>query len=219
MIASGLLDLLPGSRVVGEEACAANPSLLDGIGEGTVWLVDPIDGTANFVAGRAPFAMMIALLKEGETVASWIFDPLDDRMFVAQRGGGAWKDGERILAAAAPPVLTDLRGIVSTAFCPADGLAFVERARGAVAEVLPTARCAGHEYPLVAMGYRDFILYWRTLAWDHAPGALLLTEAGGSATYLDGTPYSPASSRTGLLLTHHAAITLLLLDPKQIVAR
>src|SRR5688500_17428181 len=59
MIGRALQSLLPQSRVVGEEACAADSSLLEAIGEGTVWIVDPIDGTANFAAGRPPFAMMV----------------------------------------------------------------------------------------------------------------------------------------------------------------
>ncbi len=213
MISRGLLALIPKARVIGEEACAAEPSLIDHLGEGTVWIVDPIDGTANFVAGRSPFAMMVALLKDGETVGSWILDPLSGRLAVAERGSGAWINGERIVAAISTRDLSDLRGIVSDAFCPPDRLKLVERLRGSVREAFPTARCAGHEYPLVAMGKRDFALYWRTLVWDHAAGALLLTEAGGSVTYLDGTSYHPASRRTGLLLTHNRAIMQLLIDP------
>ena len=212
MIAKRLLALLPSARVIGEEACAADPSLLDHLGEGSVWIVDPIDGTANFVAGRPPFAMMVALLNDGETVGSWILDPLGNHLAVAERGSGAWINGERIVAATSTPALNDLRGIISTAFCPPDRLVFVERIRGAIGEALPTARCAGHEYPLVATGQCDFALYWRTLAWDHAPGALLLTEAGGSVTYLDGTPYQPTCPQTGLLLTNNSAIMRVLVD-------
>ena len=54
--------------------------------------------------------------------------------------------------------------------------------------------------------WRQFALYWRTLVWDHAPGALLLTEAGGSVTHLDGTPYRPTRSKTGLLLAQNPLI-------------
>ena len=57
--------LLPGSRVIGEEAVSAQPELLQGLGEGTVFVVDPVDGTANFVKGSPCFSMMVALLREG----------------------------------------------------------------------------------------------------------------------------------------------------------
>src|SRR5687768_3745093 len=66
LIEPQLSKLLPGSRVVGEEACAAEPHLLERLDDGDVWLVDPLDGTANFVAGRPVFASMVALLRDGE---------------------------------------------------------------------------------------------------------------------------------------------------------
>jgi fructose-1,6-bisphosphatase/inositol monophosphatase family enzyme len=206
MIDRALQALLPSARIVGEEACATNPALLDDLGEGTVWIVDPIDGTANFAAGRAPFAMMIALLEQGELAGSWIFDPLRDRLSVAQRGGGAWIDGERLCTDVSPIGLSELNGIVSEAFLPPAKQGLVDGIRAAVGSTVPSARCAGHEYPLVATGARQFALYWRTLVWDHAPGALLLTEAGGSVTCLDGTPYDPCRSKPGLLLAYNPAI-------------
>jgi fructose-1,6-bisphosphatase/inositol monophosphatase family enzyme len=125
---------------------------------------------------------------------------------VAERGSGAFIDGRRLTTSQAVPALATLRGIVSSAFCPSERLALLKRFSTSVKDVVPTARCAGHEYPLIATQERDFALYWRTLAWDHAPGALLLTEAGGSVTYLDGAPYVPAGSRTGLLLAINAGI-------------
>lgn len=212
MISRELMRLRPDARVVGEEAATANPALLRQIGEGAVWVVDPIDGTANFAAGKPPFAMMVALLEDGELVGSWILDPLHDRLAVAQLGAGAWLDGERLRCDAAMPEHADLSGIVSQAFQPAGQHVIVHRLLQSVGTVVPTARCAGHEYPLVATGTRHFALFWRTLIWDHAPGVLLLTEAGGSATYLDGTPYDPCRFETGLLLSHNALIAQFLLD-------
>ena len=68
IIAAGLRDLLPGSVVVGEEGVAADAALLSGCATpAPVWIVDPIDGTANYAAGRGPFAMMVALLRAATT--------------------------------------------------------------------------------------------------------------------------------------------------------
>jgi fructose-1,6-bisphosphatase/inositol monophosphatase family enzyme len=207
MITAALLAVDPTARVIGEEACAEDPSLLGTLGDGRAWLVDPIDGTANFAAGRAPFAMMVALLDRGTTIASWILDPLTDQLAVAERGSGAFIDDRRLATSRDAPALDALRGIVSTAFCPPERLAAVERFSRSVADVVPTARCAGHEYPLIATQQRDFALYWRTLAWDHAPGALILTEAGGAVMYLDGAAYDPTQVRTGLLLAINAGVS------------
>jgi fructose-1,6-bisphosphatase/inositol monophosphatase family enzyme len=96
LISPRLAALQPGSRVVGEEAVAANPSLLDGLDDGHVWLVDPLDGTANFVAGSSSFSVMVALLKDGQTIASWLLDPVSGQLSVASRGDGAFIDGMRV---------------------------------------------------------------------------------------------------------------------------
>lgn len=214
-IGHSLRSLLPGSRVVGEEACSANPALLARICEGSVWIVDPIDGTANFAAGRAPFAMMIALMRDGELVESWILDPLIDRLAVAELGGGAWIGGARLRAEPSPSDPSLWHGIVSRAFLPETQQTMVDGLSASVGRVDPTVRCAGHEYPLVATGARDFALYWRTLVWDHAPGALLLSEAGGRVMHLDGSTYDPCIARSGLLLAHDPTVaeTFLALKP------
>src|SRR3954471_25020005 len=72
-----LVDLLPGSLVVGEEACAEDPSVQDRLVTGDlVWLLDPIDGTYNFARSRPLIAVIVALVRQGETIAGWIHDPL-----------------------------------------------------------------------------------------------------------------------------------------------
>jgi fructose-1,6-bisphosphatase/inositol monophosphatase family enzyme len=214
-IGGSLRSIHPNARVVGEEACHADPSLLRNLEDGLVWIIDPIDGTANFAAGRPPFAMMVALLQGGETIGSWILDPLSGRLAVAEKGGGAWIDGQRVKASTKPTDLGSLEGIISGAFIPPDQLGLPDKLGRAVGLVHPTVRCAGHEYPLVATGSRHFALYWRTLIWDHAPGALLLTEAGGSVTHLDGAPYRPTKPVTGLLLAHNPLIAQALLGVAQ----
>jgi fructose-1,6-bisphosphatase/inositol monophosphatase family enzyme len=212
LIGRGLLGLVPGAAVIGEEACAADPALLDRLGTGLVWLVDPIDGTGNFAAGRGPFALMVALLDDGELRGSCIFQPLSDRLAVAELGGGAWINGRRLDVRGSEEALHELTGIVSEAFIPADRKPLIAAVRREVAEVVPTARCAGYEYPQVACGERDFAIYWRTLAWDHAPGALLLREAGGCVTHLDGEPYRPTEPKPGLLLARTPQIASKLLE-------
>ncbi|QPF75535.1 inositol monophosphatase [Roseateles sp. DAIF2] len=197
-----LRALLPGSVVVGEEQCAATPQLLDRLDEGRVWLVDPLDGTNNFIAGREPLSSMVALLEHGETVAAWMLDPLSGVLHRAQRGGGAWRDGERLRIDAAGAGLR--RTIVKTRFLPE-----AEKARMAAwrdIEILPGVNCAGAEYPALAAGDYDAVLYWRTLAWDHAPGTLFIEEAGGRAARLDREPYRASDPRTGLLVARSPAI-------------
>ena len=204
LISRQLLDLLPGSRVIGEEAASANPSLLDEVGTGAVWLVDPLDGTSNFVQGRPDFAVLVALLQDGETVASWQFSPTSGALHTARKGAGAFIDGVRIHTTPARP-LSQCRGAILTRFLPAAFKARAEQWSAGIAEVLPGAKCAGVDYPNVATGEQDFVMFWRLLPWDHAAGVLFLEEAGGFARYLDGSRFDPTSTRTGLLATRTEA--------------
>lgn len=212
MLAEGLASILPDARFIGEEACAADPALLAGLSDGWVWLVDPIDGTGNFASGRPPFAIMVALLHDGEAQASWIHDPLSGRIAHAERGGGAYFDARRVGETSDLPDDGRLSGILSSAFLPASQSNLNDRLEAFVGTLSPTQRCAGHEYPLVANGERDFCIYWRTLPWDHAAGALLLNEAGGVALRIDGSPYRPGSEGEGLILARNVAIGKRLLE-------
>jgi len=191
--------------VVGEEACSLDPALLERLDEGAVWIVDPIDGTSNFVAGTGPCATMVALLQDGEIAMSWIHDPIGGDMARAERGSGAWLNGERLDAPAVAPDREGLAGIVSRFRLPEQREPFVERIE-ASARTTPTRRCAGAEYPEVATGVQDFALYWRTLVWDHAAGALLLREAGGVVRRLDGSDYRAGDEQAGLLLARSPEI-------------
>ncbi|GAA4437663.1 inositol monophosphatase family protein [Phytohabitans houttuyneae] len=197
-IADGLRSLLPDSVVVGEEGVAADPSVLDLLREsGPVWIVDPIDGTGNFAAGHGPFAIMTALVRGGAPVASWILDPLAGTLAVAESGSGTYVDGVR--ATLPDDGSRPLRGAAMNRFLPADLRARVQRGLSAIDEVLPGLHCAGREYVDIVSGAQDFVLFWRTLPWDHVPGALLVQEAGGVVRRLDGTPYDLTGDGYGLL--------------------
>lgn len=194
-IAEGLVELLPGSTVVGEEAASADPSLLDRVGHGRVWVVDPIDGTGNYAKGVSPFAVMVALIESGEAIAGWIYDPVTGRLCQARRGRGAHIDGRPVRARATgadPP----LAMLASEALSNRDTSARAARAFSAA----PNPRCAGELYPQLVLGTTDVALFARALPWDHAPGTLLVTEAGGRAARLDGAPYRMTDHRPGLLV-------------------
>jgi fructose-1,6-bisphosphatase/inositol monophosphatase family enzyme len=69
--------------------------------------------------------------------------------------------------------------------------------------VLRGRNCAAYEYPAVVSDEQNFVLFWRTLPWDHAPGVLFVEEAGGVAWRLDGTPYTVVDNRYGLLVAQN----------------
>lgn len=198
ILTSRLRDLLPGSIVIGEEAVARAPDLLLEIGQETVWLVDPLDGTANYVAGSPCFSTMVCLLHRGEAVGAWMLSPVSGTLHVAEKGGGAWIDGEHVRTVLAPE-WPGVRGAILTRFLPDDLRARLERTSQGLRSVLPGMRCAGEEYPAIVRGAQHFALFARALPWDHAPGALFLTEAGGRVARFDGQPYRPTEPGFGLL--------------------
>jgi fructose-1,6-bisphosphatase/inositol monophosphatase family enzyme len=206
-LAPRLAALVPGSVVVGEEAASTDPGILGYLGTASdVWLLDPLDGTANFAAGVAPFAMMAAFVRHGEVLASWMLDPLSGRLACAQQGAGAWLDGQRIMTGSAARPVAALHGAVLGRFLPEALATHIASAKPRFAGLSAGTGCAGADYPAVASGTQDFVLYWRTLPWDHAPGVLFVREAGGAALRLDGSSYRPAQhARTGLLVARNMA--------------
>ena len=191
-----LVRLLPGSVVVGEEGVAAEPARLDRVaGSAPVWLVDPVDGTQNFADGKPIFATMVALLIDGRAVVSWIYEPVGDRMARAELGSGAFTGSER-LHVAAPVALEKMRGRLSGR--TAKYLA------GKVGSIF-NERCAAYEYLEVASGAAHFAVFRRLNAWDHAPGELMVREAGGFSRRLDGSEYVPSEVDASLILAPDAA--------------
>jgi len=214
-LGAGLTALLPGSQVVGEEAVAADPGVLGRIGDaGAVWIVDPVDGTNNFAAGKTPFAVMVALLRDGEPAASWILDVVADRMTVAEAGSGAFVDGLRVKTRTDDPGPAALTGSLSRNYFPDHLRERIETRIGTLGTVTGGRHCAGYEYPAVVSDEQQFATFWRILPWDHVPGSLIVREAGGMVGHLDGSPYRPTDSERGLLVaanpdiwrTAHAAL-------------
>jgi fructose-1,6-bisphosphatase/inositol monophosphatase family enzyme len=203
LITAGLHRAFPGCLVVGEEAASADSTLLPKLaGADLAFVVDPVDGTANFAAGLPLFGVMAAAIVRGEVVASAIHDPLGDDTALALRGQGAWiqtPDGrDRELRVAEPAPADSMTGNVAWRFLP-------EPRRGTVCRNLPRLggcwdyRCSAHEYRMVASGHCHFLFFNRLYPWDHAPGWLLHQEAGGYSAGFDGTPYSPTRIDGGLI--------------------
>ncbi len=187
ILAEGLARLLPEAAIVGEEAAHADPALLDRLGDALCWIIDPIDGTNNYAAGKPPFGVMVALSQAGETVAGWIYDPLSGRLAHAHRGAGAFIGEERITAQTTgqqPPVAA-----ISLVFMdPAKRQAMKDRIAPHYT-LVDIPRCAAEQYPRLVLGVNDCSIFERTLAWDHAAGVLFVNEAGGKAARPDGRAY------------------------------
>jgi len=198
-----LRDALPGSHVVGEEAVAENPAILEQLArEDWVWVIDPVDGTGNFAAGSPAFASMIGLLHDGQAVAGWIHEPVGGRTAMAERVAGAVLDGRRLQLPVPPrPVPAALSGSLhASSFAPPEMARRVQRRRHRV-KAVKSLRCAGLEYIRLLGGETQFSLFTKLMPWDHVPGTLIHAEAGGVSQTLDGRPYEARSYHAkGLLI-------------------
>jgi fructose-1,6-bisphosphatase/inositol monophosphatase family enzyme len=202
-ISAQLRGSFPDALIVGEEAVSADPSLLHRLGDAPLaFVVDPIDGTRNFVAGLPLFGVMAAAIVHGEIVAGVIHDPVCQDSVHALKGEGAWLSREgrpaKRLHVAAPAPLDRMEGIVGTHFLP-------EPLRSTVLKNLPKIgsatwlRCAAHEYRMAAAGFCHVLFFNRLMPWDHAPGWLVHQEAGGFSAHFDGKGYQPAHTVGGLI--------------------
>jgi fructose-1,6-bisphosphatase/inositol monophosphatase family enzyme len=167
-----------------------DPSVLDRLGgQAPVWVIDPIDGTGNFVKGKAQFAVIVALVRDQSILQGWIHDPLLFRTSFAMQGAGAWCGGRRL-------------GISNDRSVPLTG-ATAWRDRGKLEAAGLGVRqlgSAAHEYLALLDGSLDFSCYRRLHPWDHAAGVLLYQEAGGVARCLDGESYRPVPQDGSLLM-------------------
>ena len=189
--------LLPGSLVIGEESASADASVLDRLADdNAVWIIDPIDGTANFVDGIARFAVMVALVHRGETVMGWIHDPVANRTLWAEKGAGAWlEEGGGRTRVHQPPVAGNALSDMNAGLYDRE----LGNLKGKFARIVRLGSAA-HDYWSLTDGRLQVLSFRRLKPWDHAAGTLIHQEAGGYSCMRSGLPYAPAQKdQVGIL--------------------
>lgn len=158
---------------------------------GPCWVFDPIDGTTNFTHGLPIFCASVALEIGGAGQVAAIFDPTRKELFTAERGRGAFLNGERLRVSHAETLLDSM---LVTGF-PYDVHSRVDEIVGLFAEFIGRARAvrrlgsAALDLCYVAAGRMDGFWESDLKPWDIAGGALIVAEAGGRVTLLDGAPF------------------------------
>jgi fructose-1,6-bisphosphatase/inositol monophosphatase family enzyme len=204
-IFEALGERYPAAVVIGEEAADADRSILAGMDDiELAVLLDPLDGTKNFVSGLPLFAVMAGVVRFGEVIAGVVHDPVTGISAIAAKGAGAWirRDGvtQTRLQVADPVSVDEMEAIAGTRFV-AEPLRSVLTANLLKLAGHTWFRCAGHEYRLAAAGQCHVLCYHRLMPWDHAPGWLLHQEAGGYSAHFDGSPFRLSRMSGGLLCT------------------
>ncbi len=199
-LSCALKERFPSAIIGGEESIAKAPSLLnDIISADRAFLIDPVDGTNNFIKGDDRFALMMTELRQSEVVAAWIYLPVGDKLAMAEKGAGVQINGKNIVM---PTHFTPYENMISAAHINR----FPEKLRAIARNGLKDfkennpAFCAGYDYISLLEGEKNFSLYYRTLPWDHLPGAFMVAQAGGYArTLVKGQKYTIHDQVNGLL--------------------
>lgn len=193
IITRELRTAYPDAVVLGEEAFADDPSSMEHFRVAEhAFTVDPVDGTRNFVHGSPDHAVMVAETRGGETVRAWIWQPQHELAYVAEKGAGATRNGEGMpsLTAGADPSGWRLRSSAPRRVG--------ESVAGSRPMELSWLSC-GIDYPKLAEGVCDAIVYHGRQPWDHVPGALIVSELGGVVGSPQGEAYGPRSTPSALL--------------------
>ncbi len=173
----------PGYGFIGEEG-----GTREGTDKANVWIVDPLDGTTNFLHGIPHFAVSIALQREGALIAGLVYNPADDDLFLAEKGKGAYLNDQRLRVAARKK----LNESVIACGLPHIGRGDFDIASQELRAIQPQVAglrrfgAAALDLAWVAAGRLDG--YWeRNLSsWDMAAGMVLVREAGGFVTDIEG---------------------------------
>lgn len=193
-------DRYPAHRFLGEEGLRR-----DGGDSPYRWIVDPLDGTSNYVHRFPYYAVSIGLEREGELVVGAIFDPNREELFAAARGAGATLNGRPIQ----PSTISDLPQAMCMASLPVRATQTdpaVQRFLRMLGRVQTVQRTGSAALNLCGVACGRIDAFWSTslCPWDQAAGALIVSEAGGAVTALSGGAFNVnrpdllASNGTGL---------------------
>jgi myo-inositol-1(or 4)-monophosphatase len=153
------------------------------------WIVDPLDGTTNFLHGIPFFAISIALERNGEIVAGVVLNPATDELFTAERGGGAFLNDRRLRVAARKNLSDAVIGCGVPHLGDVNHGKFLIELRHVMGEVAGVRRLGSASLDLAYVAAGRFDGFWERdlMPWDIAASVLLIREAGGYATDLDGS--------------------------------
>lgn len=180
-IVEAIVTNFPDHGIVGEEGTAVNPDAE------YQWIIDPIDGTSNFVNGIPIFGASIALAKDGEVILGVIYNPVTDSLFVAEKGKGATYNGKTIQVSEQDAK----NGLVTFGYGAGLG-ELRDKTLLAACAYFKSRRTLGStavELCYIARGGIEGTIIKALKPWDYAAGALIVTEAGGMVTDHTGAPW------------------------------
>lgn len=154
------------------------------------WVVDPLDGTTNYVHQIPHYAVSIALIERGSPITATVLDPVHDELFSASKSGGAWLNGRPIRTSSATDPAESIVAASFAAHVSADSPE-IEQFRSVLLNCQAVRRTGSAALNLAYLAAGRFDAFWSmsTKAWDVAAGVLLVEEAGGAICHVSGAPF------------------------------
>ena len=178
----------PGYGFLAEES-----GTVDGTDKTHRWIIDPLDGTTNFLHGLPHFAVSIGLEREGELVAGVVLDPIKDELFWAEKGQGAWVNSRRLRVSGRTDLSTALLA-TGIPYMGREGLeTFLREMAHLTARTSGIRRYGAAALDLAYVAAGRYEAFWETglSPWDFAAGTVLVREAGGMISAIDGSQIGP----------------------------
>jgi myo-inositol-1(or 4)-monophosphatase len=195
-----LKEILPEAEFLGEED--GQDVFSAKMSSGYCFVIDPIDGTSNFIYEYRPSVVSVGLLKDGAPYMAVVYNPYDDMMFSATAGQGAYMNGERIMSSEAP--LSDSLAVFGTAPYYVEHR---DRSFDIAKKLLPLcvdlrrSGTSAWDMCCVALGRCGLYFELKIQLWDYAAAALIAKEAGCSVTDVDGNPLSYTGASSALCMS------------------
>ncbi len=179
---------LPGASILAEESAATTPP--ERVARGLALVIDPLDGTTNFLHGYPAYAVSIGVLLDGEPVAAVVYNVAGDEIFTATAGGGAFMNGVPIRVST---IVDPQRALIGTGYPfkdPTDIPPYLAQLSRVMAQVSGVRWPGAASLDLASVASGRFDAFWENLLspWDFAAGMLLVRESGGLATTITGSP-------------------------------
>ena len=191
ILTKGLKEIFA-ANVLGEEGYDADPEIADYLEQNEYcWIIDPIDGTKNFAHGRPEFGVIVALVKNKEVLAGWIYHCTEKRAVYAIKGLGVYDELHQVVSR--PTLKDQFTGYHNPFYFVSSSVETEINAIGAArTKDIPAPRASSIEYLNLVAGVSDFMINNHCKPWDHAAGQLIVAELGlgGCGEFLSGEPYA-----------------------------
>jgi len=205
LLHTGLLSILPKSFFIGEELFADRPEILNFLNQKDkpVWIVDPIDGTDNFISGQAGFGIMVCLFFSGEIVASLFYEICSNQLTTYYKGSQITINGKSAITKTR--ITRPFIGHIGKKLYRFPEIQNIKKITGDI-NISSADSPSIITYHQLLTGKIDFLIFKVTYPWDHLPGIAIVTQNGAISTRWDGSPFQFSDISTGLVVARNKEI-------------